>query len=307
MKNILSSFKFKGKWRGYQQRVLEELVMHFSDKRLHVVAAPGAGKTTLGIEVIRRLGNPTLILSPTIVIKNQWKYRILEDFCPADFDPNEISTDLENIKDITTGTYQRLQAIYRKNLEDEFVKQLKERGVKTIVLDEAHHLRTDWYRTLDKIIEELSKDDPEFRVISLTATPPYDVEEREWKNYYNLCGEIDTEISIPELVKNQDLCPHQDLVYFSNLNEDEKKIVWDFTQNRDGFFKYVNRNSDLLYSIETSSFLNNLEENFDLIYEDTDFTIALISYLFSIDSTHMKAAELLGFLELQREQIPTFN
>ena len=64
MKNILSSFKFKGKWRGYQQRVLEELVMHFSDKRLHVVAAPGAGKTTLGIEVIRRLGNPTLILSP---------------------------------------------------------------------------------------------------------------------------------------------------------------------------------------------------------------------------------------------------
>ena len=62
MKNILSSFKFKGKWRSYQQRVLEELVMHFSDKRLHVVAAPGAGKTTLGIEVIRRLGNPTLIL-----------------------------------------------------------------------------------------------------------------------------------------------------------------------------------------------------------------------------------------------------
>ena len=80
MSNILALFKFKGKWRSYQQRVLEELVMHFSDKRLHVVAAPGAGKTILGIEVIRQLGNPALVLSPTIVIKNQWKERILQNF-----------------------------------------------------------------------------------------------------------------------------------------------------------------------------------------------------------------------------------
>ena len=64
MNNIIKKFKFKGKWRIYQQRVLEELSQHFSDKKLHVVAAPGAGKTTLGIEVIRLLGNPTLILSP---------------------------------------------------------------------------------------------------------------------------------------------------------------------------------------------------------------------------------------------------
>ena len=78
MTNITEKLEFKGNWRIYQQRVLEELEMHFSDKKLHVVAAPGAGKTTLGIEVVRRLGNATLILSPTIVIKNQWKYRILE-------------------------------------------------------------------------------------------------------------------------------------------------------------------------------------------------------------------------------------
>ena len=307
MLSIIKKLKFKGKWRIYQERVLDELSMHFSVKKLHVVAAPGAGKTTLGIEVIRRLGNNTLILSPTIVIKNQWKYRVLDDFCSSDFNPDEISASLEVVKDVTTGTYQRLHAIYKKGWQDEFIRQLKERKVKTIVLDEAHHLRTEWYRTLDKLITELSKDEPDFKIISLTATPPYDVEEREWQNYYNLCGEIDAEISIPELVKHGDLCPHQDLIYFSNLNEEEKKIVYDFTQNRDAFFKYLEKTSDLLYSIETSAFLNDLEKNFDLIYEYTEFTISLISFLFNHDSLHIKATELVHFLELKKEDIPKFD
>ena len=46
---------------------------HLRDDKLHVVAAPGAGKTTLGIEVISRLNRPALILCPTNTIKNQWK------------------------------------------------------------------------------------------------------------------------------------------------------------------------------------------------------------------------------------------
>ena len=125
MKNIIALLKFKGKWRIYQKRVLDQLKLHFEDKRLHIVAAPGAGKTTLGIEVIRRLGNPTLILSPTIVIKNQWKYRILDDFCDENFNSNEISSTLEKVKDITTGTYQRLQAIQKKGLLEEFIEQLR--------------------------------------------------------------------------------------------------------------------------------------------------------------------------------------
>ena len=41
-------------------------------------------------------------------------------------------------------------------IEDE----LKKNNVKTLVLDEAHHLRTEWYRTLDELIEKLSEDFP---------------------------------------------------------------------------------------------------------------------------------------------------
>ena len=53
---------------------------HLRDDMLHVVAAPGAGKTTLGIEVISRLNRPSLILCPTNTIKNQWKERIRTSF-----------------------------------------------------------------------------------------------------------------------------------------------------------------------------------------------------------------------------------
>ena len=64
--------KFNGTWREYQQRVLDELEPFLDDKKLNVVAAPGAGKTTLGIEVVARLNSPSLIIAPTITIRNQY-------------------------------------------------------------------------------------------------------------------------------------------------------------------------------------------------------------------------------------------
>lgn len=70
--------QFTGDWRDYQARVLGEMENHFDDKRLHVVAAPGAGKTVLGLEIIRRIGRPALIFSPTVAIREQWLQRL----CP---------------------------------------------------------------------------------------------------------------------------------------------------------------------------------------------------------------------------------
>lgn len=75
-----SILRFNGTWRSYQKRILDDLDFHLRDDMLHVVAAPGAGKTTLGIEVISRLNRPSLILCPTNTIKNQWKERIRTSF-----------------------------------------------------------------------------------------------------------------------------------------------------------------------------------------------------------------------------------
>lgn len=37
----------------------------------------------------------------------------------------------------------------------------------------------------------------------------------------NVCGEIDEEIFVPELVGQNTLCPHQDYIYFSYPTEAE--------------------------------------------------------------------------------------
>ncbi|HSI90665.1 MAG TPA: DEAD/DEAH box helicase family protein, partial [Adhaeribacter sp.] len=67
--------KFKYSWRKYQKRVLDDLEEHLENRHLHIIAPPGSGKTVLGLEVAIRLNHPTLILAPTIAIRNQWIQR----------------------------------------------------------------------------------------------------------------------------------------------------------------------------------------------------------------------------------------
>ena len=306
LNNIISQLKFKGCWRSYQQRVLDELDYHLNDNKLNVVAAPGAGKTTLGIEVLSRLKQQALILTPTITIKNQWKQRILDNFLPEDFEENLISTDIKNIQEITISTYQGLHSLYKdKDEKEKFIAELKNKKINTLVLDEAHHLRAEWWLTLNNLYSKLNNKD--FKIVSLTATPPYDVPVSEWSNYNFLCGPVDAEISIPELVKAGDLCPHQDLIYFSDLADEEKKIVFDFKKKRKKFFESINKSSDCLYAIKSSLFINNLDNNVDIIYKNTKFTISIISYLLNEDSLDEDARILAEFLDLELKQIPQFD
>ena len=56
-----NNIKFKGTFRSYQQRILDSADLYLSDGKINIVAAPGSGKTILGLELIRRLGNPCII------------------------------------------------------------------------------------------------------------------------------------------------------------------------------------------------------------------------------------------------------
>ncbi|MEO1256920.1 MAG: DEAD/DEAH box helicase family protein, partial [Bacteroidota bacterium] len=110
MKTFPENIIFKYPWRNYQQRVLDELDEHLEDDHLHVIAPPGSGKTVLGLEVMIRLDKPTLILAPTIAIRNQWVERFCELFLQVEKRPNWISLDIKNPKLITVSTYQGLHA-----------------------------------------------------------------------------------------------------------------------------------------------------------------------------------------------------
>ncbi|MEM7415058.1 MAG: DEAD/DEAH box helicase family protein [Gemmatimonadota bacterium] len=242
----LDELSFRWPWRPYQLRVLEAIDRHLDDGRLHVVAAPGAGKTSLGLEVFRRLGRPALVLAPTRTIRNQWVRR-LEDFTPDGApSPSWTSTELTEPAFFTAATYQALlmkmradedgrsdaaaapedepvRASLAPSQDDEasLIELLQRAEVGTLILDEAHHLKRAWWRSLQRVVESI----PELNLVALTGTPPYDATGHEWRRYEELCGPIDEEISAPELVKARTLCPHQDFVYAVAPATDEADTV----------------------------------------------------------------------------------
>ena len=208
--------RFCGVWRDYQARVLAEIDDHMDDHRLHVVAAPGAGKTVLGLEIVRRFGRPALIFAPSLAIRDQWRERLTPLFMDELPGEDEVSRDLKTPKTLTLSTYQSLDSFRRGEDLDGLIAALKKGGPYTLVFDEAHHLRRAWWECLDRLANELT----DARIVSLTATPPYDASFAEWSRYEDLCGPIDLEIGIPELVRNGDLAPHQDQVVLSRPTQD---------------------------------------------------------------------------------------
>lgn len=222
---------FQGTFRPYQQRVLDNSKQYLKNNKIHIVAAPGSGKTILGLELIRRLGCPCLVLSPTNTIRYQWGDRFESMFLTPDKKVDDyVSFDLNNLRPITSTTYQALHsAIEKIAFKDEdgqefdyseidMFKLVKENGIKTICVDEAHHLQNEWQKALEKFIAGLGGD---VKIIALTATPPYDASSTEWDRYIKICGEIDEEIFVTELVQAKNLCPHQDYIYLNYPTDEE--------------------------------------------------------------------------------------
>ncbi len=91
-------------WRKSQRHLLE-LCEHVTDRRWHVCAPPGAGKTLVGLELARRHGTRTLVLSPTTAIRDQWRAAVaLFGAVPREF----ASTDLDRPAQLYSLTYQLL-------------------------------------------------------------------------------------------------------------------------------------------------------------------------------------------------------
>ncbi|MFW9882838.1 MAG: DEAD/DEAH box helicase family protein [Candidatus Thorarchaeota archaeon] len=308
MKEFPPETKFRYTWRPYQARVLSELEEYLGDNRLHVVAAPGSGKTLLGLEVVRRLNQPSIILAPTLAIRDQWVSRLVDFFMPeCNETPDWISTDIYHPRFLTVSTYQGLYSacsgvlendddldleeiesededlFYNEDSEndeqelneDNITRLLQELSVKTVVLDEAHHLRSNWWRCLTRVVHGLK----ESTVLALTATPPYDVSMFEWERYMKLCGPIDAEVSVPELVQEGNLCPHQDLVLFTYPSLIEGNKLKEFKQAVDEFAEDLESDEEFLKEVKNHPWLNNPETFVIEILDDPSFFSSMLVYL----------------------------
>ena len=314
--------KFQKSWRAYQARVLSELKEHLDDNHLHIIAAPGSGKTVLGLEAVRRLNKATLIFTPTIAIRDQWIDRLVTLFLDEDSPKLEwISRDIRNPKFLTISTYQGLHSAFagkvEKEIDDEddevydtqnnaynrtpnqgtnrsnLLRKLKATQIGVIVLDEAHHLRNEWWQCLIDIKKHL--DDP--TIVALTATPPLDVSPYEWERYIGLCGPVDSEICVPELVLERNLCPHQDYVYFSAPLKSEQKQIEDFRSEIDRFVDKLCSDQNFTLAIEKHSCVNHPISHIEQILSDPGFYSSMAFFLNQVRGRPpKKLLRIIGFL-----------
>ena len=279
--------KFNGTWRNYQKQVLDNFQEYQADGHVHLVAAPGSGKTTIGIELIARFDKPALVLVPTVTIREQWVDRIRKAFLEdEDQVTSLVSQNLKDMKQITIATYQAFHSAMQQvqsqedngEVEDfvgfDLLARLKEKGVETLCLDECHHLRNEWWKSL----EDFRKNYQQLQVISLTATPPYDSEPELWDRYLQMCGEIDQEITVPELVKEDTLCPHQDFVYICFPTKEEDKKLEEFEDTKWQYVSQLVVDSDFQELIKSSKVLKG-EISADMLLEDPKYLSALLIYL----------------------------
>ena len=270
--NENSSFNYK--LREYQQKALDEAHRYIQDDKINIVAAPGAGKTILALKLMLELGKPTLICVPSITLQQQWVQRLTSDF--SNIDESIISDDLLNPKIVTICTYQALHSVVKtENHRVDIYKLLKEQSVSTVILDEAHHLKNSWWVSLVKLLKEFK----DIKTISLTATPPYDVVGSEWKNYIELCGDIDVEITIPELVEKGDLCHHQDYVYLNYPTVDEVNKIQKQKETIELLGAKICNNQDFVTAISLHPGLIDIGDKVDLFLDNFEYYLSILSFL----------------------------
>ncbi|MDP2541460.1 DEAD/DEAH box helicase family protein [Tenacibaculum discolor] len=133
-------------------------------------------------------------------------------------------------------------------------------------------------------------------VVALTATPPYDSDNTEIQKYFKLCGEIDDEIVVPDLVKEQNLCPHQDLVFLSEPEDQEINFITDFRLKISQFVTDILKDKEFISFLKQHRFYAKTEENLEELYKYSDFFSSMLIFLHEAGETiPLEKLQVLGF------------
>jgi len=217
--------------RPYQTDILRL----FEEKRaggqrtFHLVAPPGSGKTIIGIALLMAIRYRGVVFSPNAAIQSQWTQRFYDCTAPINSNARDVidfSCEPDSGATHLSLTYQsvatKIQGTgdYHPNALN-LMDQLVQAGQKVLILDEVHHLTGFWGQTIRSLIERF--DNP--YVIGLTATPPIEATGSSLATYLEIVGPIDYQVPLPAVVKEKNLAPYQDLVYFTHPDESETKSL----------------------------------------------------------------------------------
>src|SRR5215831_7633277 len=91
------------------------------------------------------------------------------------------------------------------------IQALRHGHVRTVVLDECHHLASLWGYIVREAVGELG----DVHLVGLTATPPDALTAEESDLYGSLLGPVDFTVPAPALVRERALAPYQELAWLT--------------------------------------------------------------------------------------------
>lgn len=176
-----------------------------------IVLPCGAGKTIIGMGVIGKIQQQTLILTTNITALRQWRDELIDKTYLTESQIGEYSGEVKDIKPITITTYQILT--YRKKKDEDFVHMnlFNRENWGLIIYDEVHLLPAPVFRAVADIqakrrlgltatlVREDGKEDDVFSLIGPKKFDvPWKVLEKQGWIAQALCTEIRTPLP-PEL------------------------------------------------------------------------------------------------------------
>jgi superfamily II DNA or RNA helicase len=267
LSELFSTVGYPQPFRRYQLLALDAFERSRAEgrRRAYIVMPPGSGKTLVGLEIARRLGNRTLCLGPNTAIQAQWIEQL------RSFQPAVVSAGIDPGLDsqVTALTYQavcdidahnpdleeQVAALQASDSGDRYVSANLRRHLRLIALQGGGHddlltlLHPNGQRLLERIQEGgqwtlildechhllemwgyllkalINELGDSVFVVALTATPPSELDEKQAALYRELFGRADFEVATPAVVKEGNLAPYQELAYLTTPLDHEADYI----------------------------------------------------------------------------------